>query len=329
MADDPSPAADPSPADPAADPSADPSLATPTRRRVMECASWIGTGLVWTLAGGVPVTLASLGEAAAAGGGFRFVQISDSHIGFRAPAYPDVAGTLAHAVALARTMRGQAAFVLHTGDITHLSRPEEFDTAHQINQGVGMAIHHVPGEHDMLDPGKRRYLARYGKGTKGMGWYSFDAGGAHFVGLVNVVETLPDGLWRLGSAQLAWLADDLRAVSSSTPVVVFAHVPLWSVYPPWGWGTADAPAAFALLRRFGSVTVLNGHIHQVLQKVEGDVRFHSALSTAFPQPAPGSAPHPGPILTLKADAVMRHLGIRTVTLRPGRSRLAIIDRTLA
>ena len=303
----------------------------PTRRNVMECASWIGAGLVWSLAGGVPTTLAGLatgGEALAAGRPFTFLQISDSHIGFKAPSYPDVPGTLTKAIGLAKSMRHDAAFILHTGDITHLSKPEQFATAHGINQGAGMTIHHVPGEHDMLDPGKKLYLERYGRGTKGMGWYSFDAGGAHFIGLVNVVETLPNGLWLLGREQLAWLRDDLQAVSASTPIVIFAHVPLWAVYPQWGWGTADAHVAFAMLKRFGSVTVLNGHIHQVLQKIEGDVTFHSALATSFPQPAPGSAPHPGPIMTLAADKVTSELGIRTVKLRAGQSRLATIDTTL-
>ncbi|MBV1704371.1 MAG: metallophosphoesterase [Hyphomicrobiales bacterium] len=300
----------------------------PSRRKVMECATWIGAGLVWTLAGGVPTTLASLGEAKAEDAKFTFLQISDSHIGFKAPNYQDVPGTLQKVIALAKA-RSDAAFMIHTGDITHLATPEQFAMAHDINQGAGLAIHHVPGEHDMLDPDKKLYLARHGAGTKGMGWYSFDAGGAHFVGLVNVVETAADGQFLLGAEQLAWFADDLRDKSSSTPIVLFAHVPLWAVYPKWGWGTADAPAAFALLKRFGSVTVLNGHIHQVLQKVEGAVTFHTALSTAFPQPAPGSAPHPGPILEMPADQVTKYLGIRRVNLQIGQSQLATIDTTLA
>jgi 3',5'-cyclic AMP phosphodiesterase CpdA len=294
----------------------------------MECATWIGTGLVWTLAGGIPTTFASLGEAQAATNNFTFLQISDSHIGFKAPAYPDVPGTLSKAIGLAKSKSHEAAFILHTGDITHLAKPEQFAMAHDINQGAGMAIHHVPGEHDMLDPGKKLYLSRYGQGTKGMGWYSFDAGGAHFIGLVNVVETQPDGLWLLGADQLAWLRDDLRGVSASTPIVIFAHVPLWAVYPAWGWGTADAPMAFSLLKRFGSVTVLNGHIHQVLQKIEGNVTFHSAFATSFPQPAPGTAPHPGPIMTMPADQVTRHLGIRSIKYKMGHEQLATIDTTL-
>ncbi len=305
---------------------------TPTRRRLMECAGWIGTGLIWTVAAGVPTTVATIGAARAEAdaGGFTFLQLSDSHIGFKAPNYPDVPGTLARAIVKAKDTAKEynAAFILHTGDITHLAKPEQFDTAERINQGAGLTIHHVPGEHDMLDPGKRLYLARYGKGTKGMGWYSFNAGGVHFVGLVNVVTNGADGQWLLGPDQIAWLRDDLGGVTSSTPVVLFAHVPLWAVYPKWGWGTGDAPAAFALLKRFGSVTVLNGHIHQVLQKVEGRVTFHTALSTAFPQPAPGSAPHPGPILTLPAGAVAGYLGVREVTFRRGQQVLTTVDQRL-
>ena len=310
----------------------EPTRAAPTRRRLMECVGWIGTGLLWTVAGGVPTTVATLDAAGAAevapAGGLSFVQLSDSHIGFKAPDYPDVPGTLSKAVAATKALSGRASFVLHTGDITHLAKPEEFDTAHTINQGAGLTMHHVPGEHDMLDPGRKLYLARYGRGTRGMGWYSFDAGGVHFLGLVNVVDNAANGEWLLGAEQLAWIKEDLRDRSASTPIVIFAHVPLWAVYPKWGWGTADAPAAFALLRRFGSVTVLNGHIHQVLQKVEGNVSFHTALSTAFPQPAPGSAPHPGPILTLPADQVARHLGVREVTWRPGAGQMVSVDQRL-
>ena len=301
----------------------------PARRVALACAGWIGTGMVWSVAGGVPRTAGLIGTAEAADAkGFTFLQMSDNHIGFKAGPYQDVPVTLQAAVNQAKSLKSRPAFMIHTGDISHLSKPEEFATADQINATSGLDIHHVPGEHDMLDPGKKPYLSRYGKGTRGSGWYSFDAAGIHFIGLVNVAETAPDGLWMLGGEQIKWLADDLRAVPSSAPVVVFAHVPLWTVYRKWGWGTADAPAAFALLRRFGSVTVLNGHIHQILQKVEGNIAFHSALSTAFPQPAPGSAPHPGPIMTLKAGEIGRRLGIRTVTHRLTQARLATTDHTL-
>jgi 3',5'-cyclic AMP phosphodiesterase CpdA len=302
----------------------------PARRQAMACLGWIGTGMLWTVAGGVPRTLGMIGTAEAAdragqGSQFTFLQMSDNHIGFKAGPYQDVAGTLTDAIALVKGMPERPSLMLHTGDISHLAKPDEFDTADQINATAGLPIHHVPGEHDMLDPGRKLYLARYGKGTKGDGWYSFDDHGVHFIGLVNVVHSAPDGQWLLGPDQLAWLADDLRGVSSSTPIVVFAHVPLWTIYVKWGWGTADAPAAMALLRRFGSVTLLNGHIHQIVQKVEGHVQFHTARSTAFPQPAPGTSPHPGPMLKMPAGVIGAYLGITEVTMRHTESRLAIAD----
>jgi 3',5'-cyclic AMP phosphodiesterase CpdA len=302
----------------------------PARRQVMACVGWIGTGMLWTVTAGIPRTLGMIGsaeaaETAAEGGNFTFLQMSDNHIGFKAGPYQDVAGTLTDAIALVKTMPQRPSLMLHTGDISHLSKPDEFDTADQINATAGLAVHHVPGEHDMLDAGKKLYLERYGRGTKGDGWYSFDDHGVHFVGLVNVVHNGPDGQWLLGPDQIAWLADDLRSVSSSTPIVIFAHVPLWTIYVRWGWGTADAPAAMALLRRFGSVTLLNGHIHQIVQKVEGRVQFHTARSTAFPQPAPGTAPHPGPMLKMPAGVIGAYLGVTEVSLRRSESRLAIAD----
>ena len=255
--------------------------------------------------------------------------MSDSHIGFKAGPYQDVPGTLQAAIGKVKALPVKPSFMLHTGDISHLAKPDEFDMADQINAAAALDIHHVPGEHDMLDPGKRLYLARYGKGAKGDGWYSFDDHGVHFIGLSNVLHSGPDGQWLLGQEQIAWLADDLRPVSSSTPIVVFAHVPLWTVYAKWGWGTGDASAAMPLLRRFGSVTLLNGHIHQIVQKVEGNIAFHTARSTAFPQAVAGTAPHEGPVMSIPAGEVGRHLGITTASLRETQGRLAVTDFTLA
>ena len=303
----------------------------PDRRSAMACLGWIGTGMLWTMAAGVPRTLGAIGSAAAAtvdSASFTFLQVSDSHIGFKAGPYQDVTGTLQEAIGLVRSLPYRPALMLHTGDISNLAKPAQFDTADQIYGTAGLQIHHVPGEHDMLDHGKTLYLSRYGKDAKGDGWYSFDDHGVHFIGLSNVRHQAPDGQWLLGTDQIAWLADDLRAVSSSTPIVVFAHVPLWTIYAKWGWGTADGPAALALLRRFGSVTLLNGHIHQIVQKVEGNIQFHTARSTAFPQPAPGAATHPGPILTLPAGEIGKHLGLTTATLMLSETRLAITDTVL-
>jgi len=215
--------------------------------------------------------------------------------------------------------------MIHTGDITHLSKPDEFDSAAQLIGESGLNVHYVPGEHDFIDEGLGKlYLERYGKGTKGQGWYSFDDHGVHFIGLNNVVDLKAGGLGRLGSDQLAWLADDLKGKANSTPIVVFAHIPLWTVYADWGWGTDDGLQALDMLKRFGSVTVLNGHIHQVMQKVEGNVTFHTARSTAFPQPAPGTAPSPGPI-KVADDKLRSMLGIACVTFKQNEQRLAIID----
>ena len=302
------------------------------RRKAMACLGWIGTGMVWTVAAGVPRTVGLIGSSEAATidpAASTFLQMSDNHIGFKAGPFQDVAGTLQDAIAAARALPNRPSLMLHTGDITNTAEPAQFDTADQINATLGIPIHHVPGEHDFLDPGKKQYFARYGRGTVGDGWYSFDDHGVHFVGLVNVLHNAPDGQWLLGQDQLSWLADDLNPLSASTPVVVFAHVPLWTIYAPWGWGTADAPVAMALLRRFGSVTLLNGHIHQIVQKVEGSLHFHTARSTAFPQPAPGQAKHPGPVLTIPAGEIGEHLGITTAALRRTHAPLAVTDRTLS
>ena len=301
-----------------------------SRRGALTCMVWAGTGVLWTLSGGVPKSLGLLGDAlAAVPAGFSFLQISDSHIGFNKPANPDALGTLRDAIGKVQAVKSRPAFMIHTGDITHLSKPDEFDNADQIISEAKLNVHYVPGEHDFIDEGLgKAYLARYGKGTKGQGWYSFDDHGVHFIGLVNVVDLKAGGLGRLGADQLAWLADDLKDKSASTPIVVFAHIPLWTVYADWGWGTDDGLQALNLLKRFGSVTVLNGHIHQIVQKVEGNMTFHTARSTCFPQPAPGTAPSPGP-MTVPAEQLRSVLGITSVDVRTGDKPLAITDTTLA
>jgi len=299
-----------------------------SRRKVLECMTWAGTGVLWTVAGGVPTSLGLVGEAMAQTSGFTFLQISDSHVGFDKPANPNALGTLEEAIKKVKALQAKPAFMIHTGDITHLSKVKEFDDAQQIISQAGLDTHYVPGEHDIIDeePG-HEYKERYGKNAKGAGWYSFDQNGVHFIGLVNVVGLKAGGLGNLGDEQLTWLADDLKGKSDSTPIVVFAHIPLWTVYETWGWGTDDGAKALALLKRFGSVTVLNGHIHQIIQKVEGNVTFHTARSTAFPQPAPGAAPSPGP-MKVDADKLRGVLGIADVTFKMGNARLAIVDTPL-
>ena len=303
----------------------------PSRRGFLECMGWAGTGLVWSVGGGV-LSSVSLDQALAAPKGvkpFSFLQISDSHIGFAKDPNPDARATFREAVAKIKAMPAKPDFILHTGDITQLSKDQEFDDADQILKEARLPVFQVPGEHDMLDEGTgAAYLARYGKGTLGDGWYSLDHSGVHFVGLVNVRELKAGGMGHLGEAQLDWLAKDLAGRSASTPIVVFTHIPMWTIYADWGWGTDDSAQAMTLLRRFGSVTVLNGHIHQVIQKVEGNVAFHTARSTAFPQPAPGKAAGPGP-LKVPAGELHAALGVRTLTVVRGTHPLAVVDASLA
>jgi 3',5'-cyclic AMP phosphodiesterase CpdA len=299
-----------------------------SRRKILECMTWAGTGVLWTISGGVPRSLGIVDEALAQdAGGLTFLQISDSHVGFDKPANPNALGTLEEAINRVKAMPVKPSFMIHTGDITHLSKLSEFDDADRIISQARLDVHYVPGEHDVIDDEVKLYRERYGRGTKGAGWYSFDANGVHFVGLVNVVDLKAGGLGNLGNEQLEWLESDLKDRSASTPVVVFAHIPLWTIYPEWGWGTDDSARALAHLKRFGSVTVLNGHIHQVMQKVEGNVTFHTARSTAFPQPAPGTAPSPGP-MKVADDKLRGLLGVASINFKPGDQRLAIIDTPL-
>ena len=300
-----------------------------SRRKVLECMTWAGTGVLWTISGGVPHSLGIIDEALAQPArGLTFLQISDSHIGFdfKTP-YPNALSTLEECINKVKAVPVKPSFMIHTGDISHLSQASQFDDADKVIGAAGLDVHYVPGEHDFVDPEQKIYLERYGRGSKGSGWYSFDADGVHFIALNNIHDLKAGGLGNLGHDQLEWLEDDVKGRSASTPIVVIAHIPLWAVYPDWGWGTDDGAQALSYLKRFGSVTVLNGHIHQIMQKVEGNVAFHTARSTAFPQPAPGSAPSPGP-QKVPVETLRSVLGIAEVTYKQNDQRLAIIDKAL-
>ncbi len=303
------------------------------RRGFLKCMAWAGTGALCVMRGGVLKSyslsrLSDLKGSGAAAGELSFVQISDSHMGFNKPANTDVAGTLRAAVDKINGLSGAPEFLLHTGDISHLSKPEEFDAVDQILKATGKEVFFVPGEHDVLNDDGAQFRERYAKSAKGAGWYSFDKKGVHFIGLVNVMNLKAGGLGSLGHEQLEWMEDDVKHLKHSTPIVVFAHIPLWSVYPEWGWGTDDSAQALAYLKKFGSVTVLNGHIHQTMQKVEGNVTFHTACSTAFPQPQPGKADSPGP-MKVPAEQLRSVLGITDVNYVQGQHALAVVDSSLA
>lgn len=301
------------------------------RRGFLKCMAWVGTGLVWTMAGGVLSACQFIpGAAGTDRGDFSFVQVSDSHIGFHQDPNTDVTATFQLAIDKVNALPTPPAFLIHTGDLTHLTKPDEFDTvAEVLKSAKSSQVFYVPGEHDVIGDNGKSYLDHHGKGTLGKGWQSFDFKGVHLIGLVNVVDLKAGGLGMLGPEQLDWLKKDTQNLSSSTPIVVFAHIPLWAVYPDWGWATDDSEQALSLLRRFGSVTVLNGHIHQILQKIEGSVTFHTARSSAFPQPAPGQAAGPGPIKDVPADRLRSTLGITDVAYVQRDSSLAVVDSTLA
>jgi Icc protein len=300
-----------------------------SRRKVLQCMAWGSAGILWTVAGGVPRARAldqARPELLAEAASLSFVQISDTHIGFNKDANPMPDATLKEALAQIAAMKTRPAFLIHTGDVSHLSKPEQFDAASAIVKTAGLETYYVPGEHDTINDDGKAFFDRFGRNQKTDGWYSFDQGGVHFIGLVNVLNLKAGGLGYLGPDQLEWLENDVKSKSASTPIVVFAHMPLWALYPEWGWGTDDAAQALTYLKRFGSVTVLNGHIHQVMQKVEGNVSFQTARSTAFPQPAPGNGPGPGP-LTVPAEQLKSVLGIRRIDFVAGKP--AINDTTLA
>jgi 3',5'-cyclic AMP phosphodiesterase CpdA len=305
-----------------------------SRRNALKCLAYGGAGTLFALSGGVftPIDLAMAAsdkQGAAKLGKPLFVQISDTHIGFNKEANPDVAGTLAQTIDIVNSMADQPALLIHTGDITHLSKPAEFDLAQQLFTRLRTTeMHTVPGEHDTTDAMVTEYFNRFGKASDNKGYYSFDHAGVHFIGLINVLQFKPGGLGTLGEEQLAWVAADLKARSASTPVVVFAHMPLWTIYQPWGWGTGDADQLMSQLRRFGSVTVLNGHIHQIVQKVEGNITFHTARSTSYPQPVAGVGSGPGP-LKVPADQLAAMLGITSVSVVKHPNSLALKDTALA
>ena len=301
-----------------------------TRRGALKCLAFGGAGTLFTQAGGVLTPFDLLAGTPKAGTGVSgrplFVQISDTHIGFNKEANPDVAGTLDRSIELVNSLSEQPALIIHTGDITHLSRAAEFDQAHALFAKLRVSeLHTTPGEHDVIDEGGAEYFGRFGTPSGRRGYYSFDHAGVHFIALINVLNFKDKGLGTLGDEQLAWVAQDLKGRSHSTPLVVFAHMPLWSVYEPWGWGTSDAPQLMTLLKPFGSVTVLNGHIHQIVQRVEGNITFHTARSTAYPQPAPGEGPGPGP-LKVPAEQLPGMLGVTSVARRS--HALALTDATL-
>jgi len=289
------------------------------RGKFLEHVGWTGAGILFTLTEGGLLTSRAVGAEDAGGAALSFVQISDSHIGFAQAANDNVSGTLEQTIKAINALPQQPAFVFHTGDVTHLSKPAQFDEAKQMLSQLKAPLLTIPGEHDVIGDNGKGFLAAFGRPDAKDGWFSFDQGGVHFVALVNVFNFEKMGL--LGQPQLDWLKNDLAAQKGDTPIVVFGHVPLYALYPQWGWTTEDGAKALAMLSRFSKVTVLNGHIHQIIEHSEGNIRFATAASTAYPQPAPGTADKPGP-LTVPKDQLLHVLGFRSVELTSGAAAIA-------
>lgn len=300
-----------------------------SRRQLMRHTAWFGAAVGFAVVGGEVISHVAGAEAAErahARPTLRFAQISDSHIGFAGAPNPDVAGTFSHAIEQVNNLGYTPDFVVHTGDLTHLSSPEQFDQVKQMMTALKTPhVFTVPGEHDSVDDAGQKYRSAFGAGSVGDGWYSFDTAGVHVIALVNTLNL--HKLGHLGADQLAFVEKDVARLSSDTPIIVFSHIPLFAMYPNWGWGTDDAAQALSYLRRFSSVTCLNGHVHQLFSKTEGNVTFYSGTTTAYPLPRPGDGPAPKPV-TLPAGKLRDALGIREVSYTRGEAALALKEQAL-
>jgi 3',5'-cyclic AMP phosphodiesterase CpdA len=299
-----------------------------SRRQLVRHAGWFGAAVGFAVVGGEVISHIASAERVVAGPRptLRFAQVSDSHLGFSGPANPDVSDTFGHAIDRINNLGYTPDFVIHTGDITHLSGTGQFDQAKQMMSGLkAQHVFTVPGEHDSVDDAGQKYRSVFGADSRGDGWYSFDVAGVHVIALVNTLNLKKLG--HLGAEQLEFLAKDVAPLSSDTPIIVISHIPLFAMYPDWGWGTDDAAQALSYLRRFSSVTCLNGHVHQLFSKTEGNVTFYSGTTTAYPLPHPGAGPAPKPV-TLPAGKLRDALGIREVSYTRGRGALALKETTL-
>ena len=306
----------------------DPSIMT--RRQLIRHSAWFGAAVGRAVVGGEVISHIAgtgTGTAAETRPTLRFAQVSDSHIGFTGPANPDVTASFGHAIDQLNGLGYTPDFVIHTGDLTHLATPEQFDQVKQQLNGLRTPhVFTVPGEHDSVDDAGQKYRKVFGAGTRGAGWYSFDVAGVHVIALVNTLNLTKLG--HLGQDQLDFVKKDVTSLSNDTPIIVFSHIPLFAMYPDWGWGTDDSMQALSYLRRFSSVTCLNGHVHQVFSKTEGNVTFFSATTTAYPLPHPGDGPAPKP-LTLPAGKLHDALGVREVSYTKGQQALALKESTLS
>lgn len=239
---------------------------------------------------------------------FAFLQLSDTHWGYSGAANPEAASTLRQAVATINASAVPLDFVVFTGDLTHRA-PDDAERRRRLKEFQSIVSelkvpvrHFLPGEHDAdLDEG-----AAF-RDLFGPTHYAFDHKGVHFVALDNV----SDPKSTIGQPQLEWLANDLKKVRPESPVVVFAHRPLFELQPDWDWTTADGSDAIRTLATHQNVTVFYGHIHQEHHFKTGAIAHHAARSLIFPLPAPGSAPKRVP-LSWESAATDHGIGYRTI-----------------
>ena len=298
-----------------------------SRRQLIRHSAWFGAAVGLAVVGGEVISHVAVGAAShPTQPTLRFAQVSDSHIGFSGTANPNVVDSFSQAINRINNLGYTPDFVIHTGDLTHLATPEQFDQVKQMLSGLRTPhVFTVPGEHDSVDDAGQKYRQVFGAGTRGDGWYSFDIAGVHVIALVNTLNLKKLG--HLGSDQLEFIEKDVAGLSSDTPIIVFSHIPLFAMYPDWGWGTDDATQALSYLRRFSSVTCLNGHVHQLFSKTEGNVTFYSGTTTAYPLPHPGDGPAPKPV-TLPAGQLRDALGVREVSYTTGQHALALKEQKL-
>jgi hypothetical protein len=244
---------------------------------------------------------------------FYFVQLSDTHWGFKGAANPDAAGTLPKAVAAVNALKVQPEFIVFTGDLTHTTddaeeRRRRMREFRQIVSGLKVQQrYYLPGEHDAsLDRGAA-FIELFGPTH-----YSFAHRGVHFIAIDNVSDPGAS----VGDGQIAWLQGELDKVPAGAPIVILTHRPLFDLVPKWDWATRDGDKVMATLMPYPNVTIFYGHIHQEHHHQTAHIQHHASRSLIFPLPAPGSQDKRLP-LPWDAEHPYQGLGFREVHAATG------------
>jgi hypothetical protein len=291
------------------------------RREFMQLLGLGGVVFASGLAGARADILRKSGEAK---DDFFFVQLSDTHWGFKGPPNPEAANTLKQAVQAVNALPIQPDFIVFTGDLTHTT-DDEAERNKRMREFKAIVAdlkapvrRYMPGEHDAsLDQGKA-FQEHFGPTH-----YSFDHKGIHFA----VIDNVSDPGAAIGDAQLDWLLADLKPLRPEAPIVIFTHRPLFDLAPQWDWATKDGSKAIDLLQHYKHVTVFYGHIHQEHHFKTGEIAHHAATSLIFPLPAPLSQPKRAPVPWDPAHP-RRGLGFREITVDESRLVLTLKQDSL-